>query len=1093
MELTAVENFGSNLEYLGNSEYRRINYINNSGYTLQLTEALKDPIDYSISDNSIAILTERVGNNDVFNPIKTKRYKFDDTSLFAAGQNIYEDFEDLSAIGIDEGKSTILGIYSDFNSIISNEYEFSTFLRMDKRCINVSGSEVTLIREFDVNKLTEENYFYIKFLDEIKCRVIINQEDITRVLCYNPNSGKFLAEDIKDVGDTPLIFELYYSYDTDSHNIMLIVPGYGPIASDLDDMTLKIGIFSQTQQDIFWGTITNNNLSDEISVEESFLALYGSDIDIDAKYPIDSNRILTENYKPIEGRNSNCITLKTNIPYDDTHGKTNVESETLFRNYSSVNTGYRGNNKFTPISLTYINDNIKYDFKPDSITYFHTPSNLGKWDQININDTTLIANGAIGGTSPLNSDKVYKRLYEYSKFTNSGSTVDIDNGHYLCSWLFYDPSDARKSIWLDRYYNPDRVRKLDALSENGWNYIKGLNSVVDTNKTLFNKDFGDYYKEFDKDVGVFDVVSSLTFQPDCMYIYHHIGEENSKELLSELDRYLILEDIDGVKLDFNETKKLNYSNVVSEGDFTISFAVSDLNMDELVGSMIVGNSDYGLYYDETYTPFIVKYHDRVIYIYDCNYNLFNMVELPNRVRCASFLNNIREFLIIDELNNIYLLEVSGYVKNSTSKYSGINFLDIRSGSEGIYILDDNGVVYLFDKNSFELTTYEEFGSVDGSLIHIDANKNIELKTGNVIDYDSRGNAYILDSDNTIFKNKISSKMIVSENEAIKDFVIDAEDRVFIITNSQLHEISQDGFSPHIVNTYTIVYDELDNEEELEELEELEEFNNINIIKTNENGGVKEYIDVYTTDRIIRFNKNLNIVKEFGIGVDVGFRVLSKSNYFNQKFNTKSLRFKISLRNSIGDLSVRELVFDIPEKVVNESNRLSLNFSLNNRFGNANLYCNGRKLSTYEFDVGKYSYMISNDSKVFVGGDNVDSERFIYEVIPNNMKTGNLSISDIMVHDKSLDYFEISHYVRMFGGSQNSSLILPIKNRGYVEEINGYFIQNKDLRKSEYGRLNIYCEGLRGDMIDDIKSYIAELMSDTFINNKLVEINFFQNE
>ena len=110
----------------------------------------------------------------------------------------------------------------------------------------------------------------------------------------------------------------------------------------------------------------------------------------------------------------------------------------------------------------------------------------------------MVDNGAIGGNSPLNSDKIYQKLYEYSDFKNTGITTNVDNSKYLCSWLWYNPQYPEQSKWLDRYYNPDKASKVDALSEEWWIQLSELSSFSLT-QTL-NEPYESYYKEFRKGV-----------------------------------------------------------------------------------------------------------------------------------------------------------------------------------------------------------------------------------------------------------------------------------------------------------------------------------------------------------------------------------------------------------------------------------------------------------------------------------------------------------------------------------------------------------------------------------------------------------------
>ena len=80
---------------------------------------------------------------------------------------------------------------------------------------------------------------------------------------------------------------------------------------------------------------------------------------------------------------------------------------------------------------------------------------LWPYKTININDTKFIKNGAFGSSSPFFADKVKKLQNHKSRLVDyKGNDVSVNNGVYLCSWL-YKPSHEDTPIWLDRYYYPD--------------------------------------------------------------------------------------------------------------------------------------------------------------------------------------------------------------------------------------------------------------------------------------------------------------------------------------------------------------------------------------------------------------------------------------------------------------------------------------------------------------------------------------------------------------------------------------------------------------------------------------------------------------
>ena len=83
---------------------------------------------------------------------------------------------------------------------------------------------------------------------------------------------------------------------------------------------------------------------------------------------------------------------------------------------------------------------------------------LFPYEQINLNDTKFVKNGAFASSVPYFSDRV--------KMLQDGGlpTGTPNNATYLCTWL-YKKDDATKPVWLDRYYFPDVITRTDALVE----------------------------------------------------------------------------------------------------------------------------------------------------------------------------------------------------------------------------------------------------------------------------------------------------------------------------------------------------------------------------------------------------------------------------------------------------------------------------------------------------------------------------------------------------------------------------------------------------------------------------------------------------
>ena len=112
---------------------------------------------------------------------------------------------------------------------------------------------------------------------------------------------------------------------------------------------------------------------------------------------------------------------------------------------------------------------------------------------ISIKDSKIENLGAIAGSNPLMSDKVFKRREDVKNNSYSDNTDPV----YLCSWLSGNDIGDRK--WVDRYYNPHVSNFANALS--GTSFYNVVTAAgAETTET-------------------FDVSSSLTFEPNNDYIF----------------------------------------------------------------------------------------------------------------------------------------------------------------------------------------------------------------------------------------------------------------------------------------------------------------------------------------------------------------------------------------------------------------------------------------------------------------------------------------------------------------------------------------------------------------------------------------------
>ena len=173
----------------------------------------------------------------------------------------------------------------------------------------------------------------------------------------------------------------------------------------------------------------------------------------------------------------NYFNLKNQIsPVNSVNKNLPFEKPQQQRYYNAILNDPTSETSSEGLKLGYNFYTANFIFKPDSVTKFKIPDNLGPYNQINLNDSDLQKSGAFAAISPYFSDKIYKNVNP-----DEGVTVNENNGNLLCSWL-YDNGNGGE--WFDRYLNP----RLSA--DNVFFALSGNLNPVNTNsdKSLLRLD-----------------------------------------------------------------------------------------------------------------------------------------------------------------------------------------------------------------------------------------------------------------------------------------------------------------------------------------------------------------------------------------------------------------------------------------------------------------------------------------------------------------------------------------------------------------------------------------------------------------------------
>jgi hypothetical protein len=179
-------------------------------------------------------------------------------------------------------------------------------------------------------------------------------------------------------------------------------------------------------------------------------------------------------------------------------------SDILQRNYYKIFANADQTDSANKLHLGYEGYSSEIIFKKDESTYFHVP--FFARPQL-LKDSSLVGDGAIPGPIPAMADRIFKKQGGYGKNTPWGDSSQIQDGTWLCSWLY--SLSGEEPIWLDRYFNPGKLPITDALEQN-------IN----------------IYNVIKHDPVYYDIPSEMILDPSVLYIYYHQGEKTNQDLVT---------------------------------------------------------------------------------------------------------------------------------------------------------------------------------------------------------------------------------------------------------------------------------------------------------------------------------------------------------------------------------------------------------------------------------------------------------------------------------------------------------------------------------------------------------------------------------
>ena len=676
-----------------NDEYFSLKgeYISTSdGINFFTYKALTDVNDVKTNNFSNIFLTKKQKNSDILEVEKVEK----------------------------NGLLDIVTTLSFFSNDSKNEFNPGIWLAIDKSYntydVNTVTSSFRLIEGAPDN---HANYlFRLNCIDETFCTISHTFGDNTYYLAYE-DGFKCVTKDLTN--STKFIYhidgqylKLYRKIGSTLYCVKCVESESGMTLtlSEHDNDESNIIYINSSEElinyfiDGSWSKYNRKNAIDAIKASNSATSL-------------DTQFMIHHEYSDEED-NVNLVPLKNNLTYQGTltngcnlmvssNSKFLGAPSVDFRNYTNISSGNNQEHGTENIILTFTFTDQTLHLQEGEKCFFTIPatadeifSSLYPYEQLNINDTTFVRNGAFGSDAPFFADKFMKKMNEYSP---------VNSYTYLCTWL-YQPNDTSVPVWLDRYYYPDQISRKEALNKNfsgrkafdlSFENILDryyLNENVEEIENLSPYEVSQLklFKETLQKQGFIDKKSDLNLQGGTSYQYSRI----SKDTVEEVWNNTVEDRVDYVK-DQNGNKVL----------FSNAFAFDNKTWRKIPAEYL--NKSSAVNFN---TNLYVNPNKKMgIQLFGCDYKYgFN---IQNR-------KDLSPFTYYADKKSVYIFNNSFNITNSFNLYEKygveVKYLVVSAPFDDLYVFSDESI-FIFDydlrlKNRIEISSIIKNGNLEDKIV-----------------------------------------------------------------------------------------------------------------------------------------------------------------------------------------------------------------------------------------------------------------------------------------------------------------------------------------------------------------------------------------
>ncbi len=797
------------------------------------------------------------------------------------------------------------------------------------------------------------------------------------------------------------------------------------------------------------------------------------------------------------------------------------------RNYYRLFTGTNQEEGYDKIYLGYEAETTEIDFFKNQITYFHIPyfSN----PQL-LNQSTLIADGAVPGPIPALADRIFKKLGNYGNTTPWGDTTDQHDGTWLCSWLYAVSSEP--PVWLDRYYNPGRLSYNEAL--------EGLAS------------FDDYISH---EPIYYDIASTLTLEPGVLYQYFHQGEETATQIIdtfSGTDKSRLRLDIEDwsclcpgnldpidrsiynntiqienfknewiVNLfdpgfqdrnslsfshpDFVDCKVTYDSSYNLPNEFTLSFWINNNDWSQATSTQLLGNlrrGGYGVFYNNLhFNPYFVipeNFYGHLFYFNqdgefytEKNTQLVLGQPADPRVVC---INTNAEVISLDARNKriIKYNHIGDTLTFNKTSDGGLLLLEgtprlmALSGNNDCVVVTDTKT-YIFDQ---DLILKQEssitYGYKEQIAFNTEGNLIRELSCLD-IKFDNFNQKWVIKEDNKLYCNNIVVPLPVS---VCTNIAIDPNNDIWVLCDSN-NVIKLNAITKNIEQTF-----------EVGVLSDVPDHKNISFIKqyNRKTNQFVWYSFIYHNNEKVLYQTTLdgkivnntfllprldirepatalqdkNRLQFLGIGDFTGYeqrRIFNKLLYNNNH----QIQFKIVTQSPNRSLPTSIKTFSIPvQYFVNEIWHFVTITLKNNE---VKMYIDNFLRDTGSF-TGNLDLTFEYNNDFFIGTPCGKTQNYNKEINTESI-IWNGYIDSVRIYDYGIEQRFIPYFVREKTKATDIEWNIPTAQLQYVEVIDRFFKHKHPGSKSIFFNIRItgtqiIDQNIRQRIEDDVKLAVSQI-------------------